>query len=100
MADNNGHTTRYGNYYTEQEWNAMTANFAAEDRDAEDYITNEAALISQAAKMLEPVAGEKAYTVAHHIFNNGTDGINFTSADNRALAETVSEWMTQEARNL
>ena len=95
-----GHTTRYGNYYTEQEWNAMTANFAAEDRDAEDYIANENALISQAAKMLEPIAGENAYGIAHKIFNYGIGGIEFSSEDGQELAETVDGWMTQEARNL
>ena len=96
----NGHTTRYGNYYTQEEWDAMTANFDREDRAAEDYVEQEAAIISQAAKLLEPVAGEKAYSVAHHIFNNGIDGIEFGGKSSRELAETVSEWMDQEARKL
>jgi len=78
----------------------MTANFAAEDRDAEDYVANEAALLSQAAKMLEPIAGANAYGIAHKIFNYGTDDIEFASANSQTLAETVDEWMTAEARNL
>jgi len=95
-----GHTTRYGNHYTESEWAEMLVNFDREAQVAEDYLDQEAAIIRNAARMLEPIAGENAYGIAHKIFNYGTDGIEFSSDDSRELAETVDEWMAQEARSL
>lgn len=93
-------TTKCGNIYSQREWNEMMENWAKEIATINDELEQEDAILSQAARMLEPIAGQKAYSVAKHLYEFSTEGIQFTNESNRELAETVSAWIAQEARYL
>lgn len=95
-----GHTTRWGNYYSDSEWETEKAKFEAEDKAAKGYVEKMEAMFQVAAGMLEDtgITGNTRKIISH-IWENGTEGIVFTSHERKAAVENINSWMiTQERR--
>jgi len=96
-------TTKCGNQYSEIEWAEMMHNWDVEIAESEDYLEKEEQIKSIAAKRLVSEAGidkNKSYNIACHIYNNSTDGIQFTSTEKKLAVEKIDRWMTDQAKSL
>jgi len=96
-------TTKCGNQYSEIEWADMMRNWDQEVGNAMDCLEAEDTIKSIAAKRLVSEAGideSKSYGVACHIYNNSTDGIQFTSTEKQLAVEEIDRWMTEQAKGL
>lgn len=94
-------TTKHGNKYTEHEWAEMMKNWADEAKEAHDYLDAISAIEKAGAQMLiekAGVEGAKARMVARHIFKNGCEGIQFTSAEKKVTVKQISNWMIAQER--
>jgi len=94
-------TTKYGNTYNNEDWNEMMAELSNEKRDGDEYLESCEEIIKAVAKKLVELAGvapEKSYGIAHHIFENGIDGIGFSSPKKQAVVEDIEKWMQEERR--
>ena len=78
-----GHTTRYGNYYTEQEWKEVQAQHAQMGEDA-------AAEIQKLEDLIEEAAGHLAREFSDTPKNSWQAGLNasFDIMDNREIRFT------------
>jgi len=93
--------TKFGNSYTEQEWTEMMANWDAEIAQAEDYEDACDAIKREAGRRMTEAGIEgNTFGIAHRIFNNGLEGIEFSSEERRQLVEEIEQWMIAEERKV
>lgn len=101
QARQGGVVTRYGNYYTEEEWTEMQEAFDAQAAEAEDMDEAFMAIKREAARRMTE-AGIEGYTfsIAARIFDNGLEGIEFSNEGRQQLVEEIDRWMQEEARKV
>jgi hypothetical protein len=95
-----GTVTRHGNYYSREEWDEMQAEQARDAAEGDRYLDSIEDVLGEAAKRLEALGVENGYSVAHRLYNYGTEGISFTSEEKRLAVEAISDWIAEQDRKL
>jgi len=95
-----GVATRHGNHYSQREWDEMQAEQARDAAEGDRYLDTIEEVLEEAAKRLEALGVDNGYSVAHRLYTNGTEGIEFTSEEKRQAVEEISDWIAEQAKKL
>lgn len=101
-AKNGGHVTRYGNYYTNEEWATIQAEYEAEANAANEALDKIEIIIKQAGRMLEDAGIDKGkgYSIAYKMYNEGASIFQFSSKEKEETIKAIEAWMTKEERKI
>jgi hypothetical protein len=92
-----GIVTRFGNYYSEEEWKGLQAGFEQEVAEAVGFITKMNLLKSQAMKIIE---GSGLFTAAElpkvRAILENPGRAQFTDEEKREVLEAASKWFNEK----
>ena len=93
------HITKYGNHYTAQEWAAEQAKYQAEQTIRNNYVERMETMYRIATEKLEALGiTNNTRKIIEHIWENGTEGITFTSQERKVKVEEINNWMIAQER--
>lgn len=96
-----GHMTKFGNYYTEEEWAALQAGFAQEQAEYDDFMAKMRVIKRQAMKMIE---GSGLFTSEQMPKIRGLledpSQAQFTSKEKREVVEAASQWFNEKMKGV
>jgi len=96
-----GVVTRFGNYYSEEEWELLQAEFDRQYREAADWLEKERVIKRQAMEM---VKGSGLFTADQlptiRAILGDLSRARFTSDEKRAVVEAASEWFNEQMKGV